>query len=171
MANPRYVEVSSKSMQRLLEEVGRGVQRAGGKTEYNLAGREIVFDVLPPKSSGVLRVFTSLAHGEDTVRDCGADAVRLVVGALDEKRFRPSSQSRRIYRTAPTHLPHDEREKVFLERLREAMREEYARAMHVPTCPACARAMIMRKGKSGMFWGCAAFPKCKQTQPCRNGRQ
>jgi len=29
-----------------------------------------------------------------------------------------------------------------------------------PTCPNCGIGMVIRKGKFGMFWGCAAYPMC-----------
>jgi len=40
----------------------------------------------------------------------------------------------------------------------------------VPTCPKCARPMVMRTARSGSrarqgFWGCSAFPQCRGTRP------
>lgn len=34
-----------------------------------------------------------------------------------------------------------------------------------PTCPACLLKMISRQGEQGRYWGCRAFPRCKQTLP------
>ena len=31
-------------------------------------------------------------------------------------------------------------------------------------CPCCKRAMIMRNGKFGYFWGCTGFPNCRYTE-------
>jgi DNA topoisomerase I len=32
-----------------------------------------------------------------------------------------------------------------------------------PTCPACGAAMRRRQGARGAFWGCSAYPTCRQT--------
>ena len=32
-----------------------------------------------------------------------------------------------------------------------------------PTCPNCDKKMLKRVGKNGEFWGCANYPKCKNT--------
>jgi restriction system protein len=37
---------------------------------------------------------------------------------------------------------------------------------HIPTCPQCGKAMVLRTAKSGrnagqQFWGCSAYPDCK----------
>lgn len=34
-----------------------------------------------------------------------------------------------------------------------------------PKCPICKSVMVVRKGKSGDFWGCSKFPKCKGHRP------
>lgn len=32
-----------------------------------------------------------------------------------------------------------------------------------PSCPACGTKMVARRSARGAYWGCAVFPKCKQT--------
>lgn len=32
------------------------------------------------------------------------------------------------------------------------------------TCPKCGRAMKLRDGKYGEFWGCSGYPNCKYTE-------
>ncbi|HEX7261634.1 MAG TPA: DUF2726 domain-containing protein [Luteolibacter sp.] len=32
-----------------------------------------------------------------------------------------------------------------------------------PLCPACLIPLVVRTGKSGLFYGCSKFPKCRQT--------
>jgi len=40
-----------------------------------------------------------------------------------------------------------------------------------PECPTCRKGRLQRrKGKSGFFWGCSAYPECKATFPDRRGR-
>jgi ssDNA-binding Zn-finger/Zn-ribbon topoisomerase 1 len=39
-----------------------------------------------------------------------------------------------------------------------------------PTCPACGEPMVLRTARRGpragsQFWGCSAYPKCKETRP------
>lgn len=37
-------------------------------------------------------------------------------------------------------------------------------------CPACHKLMRRRQGKNGWFWGCSAYPECKQTLPDDEGK-
>ncbi|MCG5495528.1 DNA topoisomerase III [Ectothiorhodospira variabilis] len=37
-------------------------------------------------------------------------------------------------------------------------------------CPACGQALRRRKGKDGFFWGCSAYPQCRQTLPDSRGK-
>ncbi len=40
---------------------------------------------------------------------------------------------------------------------------------HFP-CPACHKPMRRRQGKNGWFWGCSAYPECRQTLPDEDGK-
>lgn len=40
-----------------------------------------------------------------------------------------------------------------------------------PECPTCGNGTLRRrKGKSGFFWGCSAYPECKATFPDKRGK-
>lgn len=40
-----------------------------------------------------------------------------------------------------------------------------------PECPVCGKGTLnRRKGKSGFFWGCSAYPDCKTTFPDKRGK-
>lgn len=52
-------------------------------------------------------------------------------------------------------LPEDARNRL----LREITAGDYT----TPTCPKCRVKMVVRKGPRGDFWGCAHYPKCRQT--------
>jgi DNA topoisomerase-3 len=40
-----------------------------------------------------------------------------------------------------------------------------------PECPTCGKGTLQRrKGKSGFFWGCSAYPDCKATFPDKRGK-
>lgn len=34
-----------------------------------------------------------------------------------------------------------------------------------PTCSRCSKPMVLRNGSRGQFWGCANFPRCRNTLP------
>jgi len=36
-----------------------------------------------------------------------------------------------------------------------------------PSCPSCGTKMVARESARGAYWGCVAFPKCKQTLAMR----
>lgn len=35
--------------------------------------------------------------------------------------------------------------------------------LHYPTCRSCNTLMRIRRGPSGIFWGCSRFPNCRRT--------
>jgi len=170
-AGSRYVEVPAASIMEVLDSIGEKVAAKGGKKNTGVHGREVVVDIFPPRTDVCVRVYTSLAAGADAVRGCGEDAVRLVPGyhgkARDgRERFLPLGKGPRIYRTAPTKLPAEERVKVFLDRLTEALRGAYQQAREWPSCPDCEAAMVLRQNrtKGTQFWGCTKYPECKGTR-------
>lgn len=163
MSGPRFVAVPADRLLAELREIGALVSGKGGSFTEGRQGREVVVDVVPPGGRAMVRVFTSLAAGAAEVRDCGDDAVRIVVGVDTPERFRPIDESRKILRTAPKGA--DDRVAVFLERLREAIRQAYRQAKEVPACPACGRAMALRstRDRTRQFYGCIGYPECKGT--------
>ena len=161
---PRFVAVPADRLLAELREIGTLVTGKGGRFIEGKQGREVVVDVVPPGGRAMVRVYTSLAAGAAEVRDCGDDAVRIVVGVDTPERFRPLDESRKILRTAPQGA--EDRVAVFLGRLRGAIREAYGQARAVPTCPLCGRAMGHRttKDKTRSFFGCVGYPECRGTR-------
>jgi len=171
----RYINVPAQRLLAELRAIGAAVTGRGGRVTENTSGAEVVFDFAPPNQRAYVRVYTSLGIGRLAVRECGRDAVRIVVGASPDDRpglFRLLGDKKRIYRTAPKG-EHDARVSAFLERLKAAIREGYRQALHTPVCPACGHPMAIRKNKKdgNKFYGCTEFPQCKGTRPFTNGRR
>lgn len=162
----KYIDVPAKSLVETLTTICEKVSKVGGRCSKGQSGREVTFDISPPDTPVFLRVYTSLGTGADTVRGCGEDAVRLVVGAEVNGKYHPLGKSRRIYRTAPKGN-HEERVKAFLDRLTQALREGYAQAKNHPVCKVCGNPFQLRENKSTKvnFWGCTGYPSCKRTFP------
>lgn len=167
MAGPRFVEVPSDRFQAALDEIGKAVEAKGGSATWTKAGRERVWELRLPARGGsfvrMVRVFTSMAIGAAQARDCGEDAVRVVVGFETDKGFKPVEAGQKILRTAPAAAP--DRPGIFLDRLRDNLRSAYTRATKIQTCPSCGRPMVERAGKTGGFYGCTGFPECRVTRP------
>jgi hypothetical protein len=163
----RYINVPATQLLAELRAIGEAIRSRGGKVTEGTSGQEVVFDFTPPNRQVFVRIYTSLAVGRITVRDCGQDAIRIVVGstATASGHFWKFSEPRRIYRTAPKG-EREERVAAFLERLKVAIREAYKTALQVPTCPQCGAPMRERESKAGQkFYGCAKYPHCKGTRP------
>jgi len=166
----RYIDVPATDLLTELRSIGKAIAVKGGKYAEDTSGAEVFFDFEPPNRPGRIRVYTSLGTGRITVRDCGQDAVRLVLGTIFQGRFRPLAQSRRIYRTAPKG-DRNARIAAFLERLKVAIRDTYRDALKVPVCPVCNCAMRLRENKKTghKFYGCLQYPNCRGTRPT-NGK-
>lgn len=162
---PRYVEIPADRLLGLLRDIGAKVTAKGGAFVEGTMGREVVVDLFPPHGRASVRIFTSLANGAATARDCGEDAVRIVLGTTVDGRWRPLGESEKILRTAPRDAA--DRVEAFLERLKVRAREVYLEARDTPACPTCGRAMAMREARASgsRFWGCCAFPACRGTRP------
>lgn len=160
-AGARFVEVPADRLLGRLREIGAAVTERGGSYAEGVQGREVFADVAPPRSAARVRVYTSLASGASEARDCGEDAVRIVVFAGE----RPIRPSEKVLRTAPRGA--EDRVGAFLDRLQGRIREAYAEARSVPPCPLCGRALAVRTRKSdgGRFYGCSEFPECRGTMP------
>jgi ribosomal protein L37AE/L43A len=161
-AGPRFVDVPADRLLGELREIGGLIAGVGGSFVEGKQGREVVVDFVPPGGRALVRVYTSLAAGAAAVRDCGEDAVRIVVGVETPERFRPLESGQKLLRTAPRASA--DRVGVFLARLREQLRAAYGRAKAIPACPTCGRAMTLRESKHGSFWGCTGYPECKGTR-------
>jgi hypothetical protein len=162
----RFVAVSAALMLSALRSIGEKVVAKGGAVVEGLQGSEIVFDITPPGSPAFVRIYTSLARGAADVRDCGEDAVRVVVMANVDGRAKPLAKSRRIYRTAPGRLSDEARQAAFIERMTDALRDHYREARSIEKCPECGAPLALREPKSNgkqftPFLGCTRFPTCK----------
>jgi hypothetical protein len=168
----RYIEVPATKILAEMRAIGGAIQDKGGKCDEGLSGQEIHFDFTPPNRQTVVRVYTSLGIGHLAVRECGKDAVRIVVGAARNSRFRPLGTQRRIYRTA-IQGTYEKRVAAFLKRLRDAIRECYRIALQFPCCPVCNAPMALRSNKKSghKFYGCVGYPECKGTRPANNGKE
>ena len=165
---PRFVEVPADRFQDSLNEIGKVVEARGGSTRWIVQGRERVWELHLPAREGdatrVIRVFTSMARGATVARNCGKDAVRVVVGFLDGGEFRPIEKGQKILRTAPRGA--EDRVAVFLGRLRDQLRKAWVRANKMRRCPLCGKPMALRKARKGVyvaFYGCTTYPECKGT--------
>jgi ribosomal protein L37AE/L43A len=47
---------------------------------------------------------------------------------------------------------------------RERRTEQAGFTQDTPSCPICGSTMTLKKGKTGQFWGCTTYPKCKGTR-------
>jgi len=163
----RYVEIPADTLLSELNSISVAIKGRGGKAEKGQQGREIVFDFTPPNGRATVRLYTTLAAGESVARDCGEDAVRIVVGTLVEGKFRTLAEPRKMLRTAPQDPEHHVRVRSFLDRLTEALRLAYGVAQKVPLCPLCQGPMATRstRDKSRSFYGCLKYPQCRGTRP------
>ena len=160
----KYIDVPAAALLATLTAICQKVTKVGGKCEQGQSGREITFDISPPDTPVFLRVYTSLGAGDDSVRGCGEDAVRLTLGAVINDKYRPLAKSRRIYRTAPKG-EHKARVQAFLDRLTQALREGYKSAHDQPICRACGNPLQIRENKKNgsKFLGCTDYPQCRST--------
>lgn len=160
----KYIDVPAAALLATLEAICTKVTAVGGVCKKGQSGREVTFDITPPNTPVFLRVYTSLGAGDDSVRGCGEDAVRLTIGAEVGGKYKSLAKSRRIYRTAPKG-DHEARVKAFLDRLTQALREGYAQAKDHPICYKCNNPFQLRENKStkNKFWGCTGYPDCRRT--------
>lgn len=155
-------------MFRALRGVGAKVMETGGKYIEQVTGNERVVEFHPPRSLGFVRVFTTVADGAATVRECDSDAVRIVVLTDVGARLVSVTEPIKVLRTAPQD---GDRVGAFIERLQNRIRAAYGHAMDTPACPKCGAPMAHRTSQRGMFWGCTSYPSChgvRQLKPARD---
>jgi hypothetical protein len=101
-----------------------------------------------------VRIFSSVHKESGWTRECGDDAIRIVLfdTALQDDRGRERIvQDWRTFRTENA-----------LSNLRERARDAFRYAL-ANACE-CGALMVERKGKTGPFMGCTDFPNCKRTR-------
>lgn len=147
----RYVEIKHDEMAEVLESIGFSNVDVKGCVEFvwerqveDTAGNEFPYAV---------RVYSSVDKRTYITRDCGADAIRVVLMDLDTGRALKLKSGKgkagqRIYRT-----------KNALPTLKERCREYFIKVIR-DGCPKCGAVMAERSGKNGNFMGCTKFPKC-----------
>lgn len=108
-----------------------------------------------------LRIYSGIVPGNGS-RDCGEDAIRLVLmfrwqPAPDQSpKIKPAGESIRVYRVMG-----------WKANLQKAI-TTLSQATACPRCPACGAAMGLRKSRKGTttgtkFWGCLRYPECRTT--------
>jgi len=170
-SNGRFVNIPAEDIKRCLNDICEKVSEAGGVCSEGTSGKEVTFDIQPPGVKTFVRVFTSLGRGSSSVRGCGEDAVRLIVGFMgkdrrDRDRFF-TVRKKTVYRTAPQNDDESVRVEAFLERFKEAIRGGYKIAKLHPHCPDCGAPMAIRENRATKheFLGCSKYPQCKKTIP------
>lgn len=164
----RFVEVPADALLAKLRELGAKVQEKRGTFRETTQGREIVAEFIPPGGRTMARCYTSLARGQVAVRDCGEDAVRVVVYAMMPSGPKPLTDGQKMLRTAPRKLSQEKRVEAFLERLKSALSLAYRKALFAPSCPKCGAVMAWRETKSKPareFHGCIRYPECDGLRP------
>jgi len=158
-----FVEIPSDRMMQAIISLGYHATK-------EVVGREVVVDIHIPDCLNVVRVFTSIADGQDNVRKSGVDAIRVLVGVQSPytHRFFPVRGSVTLKRTAPLNPKDGDRVGAFLTRFLGVVRSslELAKAKPATLCPRCFNPLCLRTRKydGKPFLGCCAFfsnPQCK----------
>jgi len=103
----------------------------------------------------VVRICSSVHMDTGTTRDCGEDAIRILLLDTDLKDHNGRPKIVQDWRTFRTENA--------LRNMRERARDAFAYAIK-NRCE-CGAVMVERKGKTGPFMGCTDYPNCKQTRP------
>lgn len=170
--NSKYVTVPESAMRAMMEgECGFEQIRLDGT--YELVFQRQVESAAGKKFPYAVRVYSSVSNG--STRAVGEDAIRVVLintetdrpvkimGEGRKNRSKKSKAGSRIYRTAPTGIPAEERIQELLGRLRDRCRDYFYHIVANP-CPKCGSALALRGGKNGDFYGCTNYPECTHTQ-------
>lgn len=160
-----YIEIPASDLLGELRTISEAIKKKGGEAVESRSGKEIIFDFTPPDAAARVRVYTTLAVGQDFVRECGKDAVRLTVGTTLTGKFRSVTKPKKILRTAPKGT-NKARIRAFLDRLTKHLRVAYKIAAVAPKCPKCNMLMAERKATATgrEFYGCLNFPECRGTR-------
>ncbi len=153
-AGSRYRAISHADFLRTMSEIGFAETRVPGAAEY--AYERMVNNGPHPSERFKVRVFSSVAMDTGWSRECGGDAIRVLL--VDTVLKRPVLDWT-VHRTENA-LPNA------TKRAREAwgyvMRPEHH-------CPSCGAMMVKREGKRGEFLGCTAYPVCEMTRTISHG--
>jgi len=146
----RYRPINRSEFAKMMGEMGFEEVKVSGCSEHVYERMIPRNDGSPPRFS--VRIFSSVDVATGMTRDCGEDAIRILLQDHDIKR---PVQSWRAFRTENA-----------LTNMRERAREAWKFAVNQANRCDCGSFMVERKSKSrGPFLGCAAFPVCRKTRP------
>ena len=152
----RYREITHTEMSAHLEGIGFFPLNLSGCVEF--VWQRTVETKGGKKFPYAVRVYSSVDKRTGMTRDCGADAIRVVLMDLEtgralKLRSGKGKAGQRIYRT-----------KNALPTLTERCREYFTKVIK-DGCPKCGAVMAEREGKNGKFYGCTKYPACNGTKP------
>lgn len=151
-AGSRYRAITRREFERQMADMGFSEIAYPGSKEHIYQRAIANRDGSP--SRFVVRIFSSVHIGTGMTRECGDDAIRIVLfdSVLKDQRARERIvQDWRTFRTENA-----------LPNMRQRARDAFAYAIQ-NGCD-CGALMIERSGKSGPFMGCTDYPNCKNTR-------
>lgn len=147
----RYVEINHTAMSAHLENMGFSLLNLTGCVEF--VWQRNVETKSGKKFHYAVRVYSSVDKRTGVTRECGSDAIRVVLmdletGSAMKLKSGKGKAGQRIYRT-----------KNALPNLKDRCREYFRKVIH-EGCPECGAVMAERGGKYGKFMGCTKYPEC-----------
>jgi phosphoribosyl-AMP cyclohydrolase/predicted RNA-binding Zn-ribbon protein involved in translation (DUF1610 family) len=140
-----YTRITLSEMKTTLESLG--FEYMDMKSINDFVTNEYVFQKYIDRSGKqyTLRLYTGISKQTDDSRDCGEDAIRLVVYSAG-KYFGEG----RVNRTTNWQVNMKKRINTWDTLFK--------------VCPQCGSALKERKGKFGNFYGCVTYPQCGYTE-------
>lgn len=122
-----------------------------GFEEKNQFGtEEHVYVVQTKNPNADIKIYSSISKYSQLSRKKGADAIRCVIEYKGKEIYRGTSHTKRI--------------QTWENNLQNKMLTLASTAVSLRHCPNCSSVLTERKGPSGKFLGCSAFPKCRHTE-------
>ena len=151
----RYREITHTAMAAHLESIGFFPLNLNGCVEY--VWQRNVESKQGKQYPYAVRVYSSVDKRTGLTRDCGSDAIRVVLmdlktGRALKLKSGKGKAGQRIYRTQNA-----------LPTLTERCREYFSKVIH-DGCPKCGSVMAERGGRNGKFLGCTKYPACNGTK-------
>lgn len=145
MAGTRYREITRTAFTDQMAAMGFGEVVVRGCAEH-VYERQI--DKGPNPNRFAIRIFSSVHRGTGVTRECGGDAIRVLL--MDTVLDRPVLDWR-VYRTESA-----------LENTKTRAREAWVYVAKAPEnhC-SCGALMVERTSKHGPFMGCTNYPICR----------
>jgi hypothetical protein len=115
------------------------------------SAKEYIFE-RPINERYTARIYSSISVHTNTTRQCGEDAIRVML--FDLSKERPIKVEKRVHRT-----------KNALNNVHKRAREVWGYAINTDNqCPKCSSILVERKGPRGSFFGCSSYPDCTHTK-------